>query len=152
VTFRRKQRSAPNGFTLVEIAIVVGLIGLLLTTTLPATRMLDHWSISRAARITERHLAGVRLRAVAHRERLRVRVVAPGTLETVDATGAVVDRVELARADGRYVDSVRIRPRTLGFNTRGHGAAGSVYLYRGDRGIRVVSNFVGRLRRHSFRP
>jgi len=142
----------PKGFTLVEAGIVLGLIGILLAVALPSTSAFELWSISRAATVTERYLSGVRLRAIARRERLRVRVAAPGTLETLDVTGVVIDRRELAGPDHRYVDSVAIRPRTLGYNSRGHGAAGSVYLYRGDRAIRVVSNFVGRVRRHTFRP
>lgn len=141
-----------SGFTLVEMSVVIGLLGILLATALPATRAIDRWSLSRAARITERHLSGVRLRAMAHREKLHVRVISPGTLETVDAAGNVLARRDLAGPGTRYVDSVRVRPKALRFNSRGQGAAGSIYLYRGDRGIRIVSNFVGRVRRHSFRP
>jgi hypothetical protein len=136
----------------VEISIVVGLIGILAVTVLPALGALDRWSLSRGATLAERHLTGVRLRAVASRERLRVRVIPPGTLVTLDEADLVVDRLELSGPRNRFVDSVRIRPRTIGYNSRGHGSAGSLYLYRGDRGIRVVSNFVGRIRRHSFRP
>ena len=149
---RRLATGSTIGVTLVEAVIVIVLAGLLLATAVPAFGIIDRWSLSRAATITERHLAGVRLRAVARRERLRVRLLPPGTLETVDPSGAVLDRRALGPPDAGYVDSVVVRPRTLGFNARGHGAAGSVYLYRRGRGIRVVINFVGRIRRHAFRP
>ncbi|MDX1394841.1 MAG: type II secretion system protein [Gemmatimonadota bacterium] len=149
---RHATAGSRTGFTLVEMVIVIVLSGLLLAAVLPASGIVDRWSLSRAARVTERHLAGVRLRAVARRERLRVRVSGPGTLETVDPAGRVIERRALGPPGARYVDSIVVRPRTLGFNPRGHGAAGSVYLYRGDRGIRVVINFVGRIRRHAFRP
>ncbi|MFV1988238.1 MAG: Tfp pilus assembly protein FimT/FimU [Gemmatimonadota bacterium] len=149
-TEHRFRRAA--GFTLVEVSIVVGLIGILLVSALPVGRALDRWSLSRGATIVERHLAGVRLRAVAHRERLRVRVISPGTLVTLDDAGLVVDRRVLAGPGNHLLDSIRIRPATIGYNSRGHGSAGSLYLYRADRGIRVISNFVGRIRRHSFRP
>jgi hypothetical protein len=123
----------------------------MLLAVVPSIGVLDHVSLTRAARLAERHLSGTRLRALAGRDKLQVRMVAPATLETVDAAGAIHARIDLAGGALRSLDSVRIRPATIRFNARGHGSAGSIYLYKGHRGIRVVSNFVGRIRRHSFR-
>ena len=149
----RRKTTLPKyaGYSLVEVVIVVGLVGLLFVAVLPVRDVLQQWSLSRATRITERVMTGTRLRAVAHREKLRVVVSGRGTLEILDGSGRVVNRFELAGPGRPRVDSVRIRPRTIRYNARGHGAAGSITLYLGNRGKRVISNFLGRIRRHSFR-
>jgi hypothetical protein len=131
--------------------IVVGILVVLGMAALPATSALDRWSLSRAARLTTTQMIEARLLAVGRRDRIRVRVVGSGTLETVDGAGAIIDRRVLAGPSPGLVDSVRIRPNAIRYNPRGHGAAGSIYLYRNGLGIRVISNFVGRIRRHGFR-
>jgi hypothetical protein len=60
-------------------------------------------------------------------------------------------RLALAGPDALPVDSLRVRPATLRFNARGQAAPGSVYLYRGRRSIRIVCNFLGRLRIEAVR-
>lgn len=140
-----------TGYTLIELAIAIALLGLLLALALPSISVLDEWSLARAARLTEGHLTSARLTAIAHRRGLLVRATSAGVLETVDRAGVVVARLDLTASGMRAIDSVRVRPSAVRYNPRGHGSAGSIYLYRGRRGVRVVSNFVGRIRRHSFR-
>ena len=142
---------ATSGHSLIEITIALSLLSAVAAIALPATSAVDRWALTRAARLTERQLAHARILAVARRDRIRLRVVGSGTLESLDGSGSVVDRRVLAGGRPGLVDSVRIRPASIRFNPRGHGAAGSVYLYRNGRGVRVISNFVGRIRRHSFR-
>ncbi|MFW6193741.1 MAG: hypothetical protein ACOC83_09675, partial [Gemmatimonadota bacterium] len=48
------------------------------------------------------------------------------------------------------LDSARLRPSVLRFNARGQASPGSLYLYRKRRGVRVVSNFIGRVRVERF--
>jgi hypothetical protein len=57
----------------------------------------------------------------------------------------------VGRSGDVALDSIRLRPATLRFNARGQAAPGSVYLYRRDRGVRLVSNFLGRIRQENFR-
>jgi len=140
-----------DGVTLIELSIAVAILGILLVLAVPATSVLDEWSLARAARLAEGTLTSARLTAIAHRRKLLVRARPGGVLETVDPAGAVLARLDLAASGVRAIDSVRLRPAAVRYNPRGHGSAGSIYLYRGRRGIRVVSNFVGRIRRHSFR-
>ncbi len=147
----RVARRRAAGLTLVEAIISLVLLSILAALILPRLDALDQWSIARAARLTERHLAGARLDALAHRRPVRVRLTAGRILETVDGSGRLVSRLDLRASALRPLDSVRVRPANIRYNARGQGAAGSVYLYRGHRGVRVVSNFVGRIRRHSFR-
>lgn len=148
---RRTLARPRSGYSLVEIVIVLGILAVLGAAALPATSALDQWALSRAARLVTAQMIEGRLLAVARRDRIRLRVVAPGTLETVDGAGAVIDRRVLAGPSPGLVDSVRIRPSAIRYNPRGHGAAGSVYLFRNGRGVRVISNFLGRIRRHGFR-
>jgi hypothetical protein len=133
------------------LVIALAILAVLGAAALPATSALDSWLLSRAARLTTTQMIEARLLSVARRDRIRLRVVGQGTLETVDGTGAIIDRRVLAGPSPGLVDSARIRPNAIRYNPRGHGAAGSVYLYRNGKGIRVISNFVGRIRRHGFR-
>jgi hypothetical protein len=102
-------------------------------------------ALEAAGRAARGHLALARTRALGRRETLRVRLGARGALETLDSEGRVVDRSWLWD-DSSPLDSVRLRPRTLRFNARGQAAPGSLYLFRGTRAIRIVCNFLGRLR------
>jgi len=144
-------RGGASGFTLVETLTALALISLLLLVVAPQREVFDQWSIARAARLTERHLSGARLNALAHRRPVEVRLSGARVLETVDGGGRVVARLDLGRSGLGPLDSIRVRPPRVRYNARGHGSAGSIYLYRGHRGVRVVSNFIGRIRRHSFR-
>ena len=134
-----------------EVVIVLGLLAILGSAALAASPVVDVWALSRAAKLTERQLGTTRLQAVAERRRLLVSRSGAATLETLDVAGRVVARLDLGTGGSGLVDSVAVRPRAIGYNARGHGSAGSVYLYRNGRGVRVISNFVGRIRRYSFR-
>ncbi|HKK08836.1 MAG TPA: GspH/FimT family pseudopilin [Gemmatimonadota bacterium] len=139
----------PSGFTLLEVLIALTLCALVSALSMSGyRRWRDATALAAASRAARGQLALARSRAVARRERLRVRVVA-GALVTLDDAGAVVDRTILVGADLR-TDSVRLRPATLSFNPRGQAAPGSLYLFRGARGVRIVCNFVGRIRVAGF--
>lgn len=140
-----------RGVTLIEASLAIAVLGILLVSVIPAGSVTDEWSLARAARLTEGVLTRARLTAISRRHTLRVRAGTGFSLETVDQAGTIVSRVDLSASGIRAIDSLRIRPATLRYNPRGQGSAGSVYLFRGRRGIRVVSNFVGRIRRHGFR-
>lgn len=137
------------GFSLTELLWALALAGVLSAAALPALDILDRWSLARAATLAERHLVGARLAALSGRQPLRVRLTGKD-LETLDSTGRVRARISLDGEGLRSLDSARLRPPVLRYNSRGHGSAGSLYLYRGRRGMRVVSNFVGRIRSYGF--
>ena len=142
-------RTGRNGFSLVEVAVALAVAGLA-ATFIVSRQPLDRFSLTRAARVAESQLALARLHAVATHAPTAV-TLAGTRLEVSVSGGSLLSRVDLGgRALGR-LDSVRLRPSTLRFNARGHGSSGSVYLYRGERGIRLVSNFVGRVRAEPFR-
>ncbi|MDX1577442.1 MAG: prepilin-type N-terminal cleavage/methylation domain-containing protein [Gemmatimonadota bacterium] len=138
-----------GGFTLMELVIALAVLLTGLAITAPWSLM-DKLALARAARLAESHLVRARLHAVARHARTSVGVNGQA-LELRDAGGTLLSRIDLGGASLARLDSVRVRPSTLRFNARGQGSAGSVYLYRGRRGIRVVSNFVGRVRRSAFR-
>lgn len=81
---------------------------------------------------------------------MRVRLDPGGSLVALDARGRIVAATPLRDAGLLGVDSVRLRPATLRFNARGQAGPGSLYLYRGGRGVRLVVNFIGRVRREDF--
>lgn len=99
-----------------------------------------------AERAVRGQLVLARTVAVARRETVRVRADETGDLVILDGSGARLNSAGIGGATGLGVDSMRVRPSTLRFNSRGQGAPGSVYLYRGNRTVRIVSNFLGRLR------
>lgn len=132
-----------------EVILAIGLLGTLAAAALPPTGALDRLALARAARLVEGHLSGARLRAAASRERVHVRVLGHALVaETAD--GSVLARTRLGGHGIGRIDSVRVRPSRIRYNPRGHGSAGSITLYRGGHGVRVISNFVGRIRRHRF--
>ena len=135
-----------RGTTLLELLIVLTLIGLLLGAAgvgIAAHR--DATALSRSARAVRGLLASARRAAVTRRAVVRVQVGPDGTLAAVTPEGSRVAAVPLGRGE-LELDSVRVSPRTLRFNPRGQAAPGSIYLYRGDRRVRIVCNFLGRLR------
>lgn len=146
---RGKPAGIPHGFSLTELVAALAVTAAVAAAALPALGTLDRWSLARAASLAERHLMSARLGALSARRPLRVRLVGT-SLETVDTAGRVTGKVALDGEGFRSLDSARLRPGTLRYNARGHGSAGSLYLYRGRRGVRVVSNFVGRIRSYAF--
>lgn len=141
---RRDGRSA--GFTLIELLIVLVIVGMLAAGSITGYyRWRESVALAAAERGAHGQLALARTRALARREYLRVRLATGGVLETVDQDGVVVDRTRLLDSP-LGVDSARLRPSTMRFNARGQAAPGSLYLYRGRRVVRIVCNFLGRLR------
>jgi hypothetical protein len=72
--------------------------------------------------------------------------------ELIDPSGRRLARVPVGPGSDLQMDSIRVRPPTLRFNSRGQAAPGSIYLYLGVRTVRIVSNFLGRLRVESSGP
>lgn len=136
-----------RGFTLVEALIVMFFLGMTLVLAMGTWR--SHAELNEllgAASATRSGLARARMLGVFRRQVVSVRVDDGGDLVIRDASGVEVDRVPTGRGGPFGLDSLRLRPATLRFNPRGQAAPGSVYLYRGRRGVRLVSNFVGRVR------
>lgn len=137
-----------NGFSLLEVVVALALAGL--TAAIVASRAsLDEFGLTRAARLAESQLVRARLHALASHTTTEVRLVGK-SLRVAPRGDSLLSRVDLATQALGQLDSVRLRPSTIRFNARGHGSPGSVYLYRGRRGIRLVSNFVGRVRAVPF--
>lgn len=139
-----------RGFSIVEVVVAIAIAGLAAALVIPLDP-LDRFGLTRAARVAESQLALARLHAVAAHAPTEVTLV--GTqLEVSLRGGRLLSRVDLGRHGLGRLDSVRMRPSSLRFNSRGHGSSGSVYLVRGRYGIRLVSNFVGRVRAEIFQP
>ena len=136
-----------TGTTLIEL-----LIALVVILTLSALgwngmrRYRSAAALHGAARAVSGQLALGRTLAVSRREAVRFRQDA-GELLLLAADGTPLARLGVGRDTDLRIDSVRVRPGTIRFNARGHAGAGSVYLWRDDRGLRLVCNFLGRVRR-----
>jgi len=140
------------GFTLPELLIALTVIGALAALGASGFRNLRDATSMRAATWTVRnHLVAARSLAIARREKIRIRVDPSGSLVLITSTGHILLTTPVGRSADLPLDSLRVRPPTLRFNARGQAAPGSVYLYRGDRVVRVVSNFLGRLRVEAHR-
>lgn len=140
-----------GGFTLPELMLGIAVVGLVAAIALPGLRQLRKTiALERAESSCRARLAQARMLAIARRGIVRIRVTTDGQLTLEDPEGGIVSRTRLL--DGPFrVDSVRLRPATLRYNSRGQAGPGSLYLYRGNRGVRIVSNFLGRLRIERFR-
>jgi len=149
---RYKNIVGSAGFTLPELLITLTVVGTLAALGASGLRNLREATSMRAATWSVRnHLVLARSLAVARREKIRIRLDASGDLVLLTPSGERVAAAAVGPASDVPVDSLRVRPPTLRFNARGQAAPGSVYLYRGDRVVRVVSNFLGRLRVESYR-
>ena len=149
-----RYRSIPGaaGVTLPELLITITVIGTLTALGASGFRSLRAATSMRAATWSVRnHLALARSLAIARREKIQVRLDPGGDLVLLAASGERVVAAAVGPGSDVPVDSLRVRPSTLRFNARGQAAPGSVYLYRGDRVVRVVTNFLGRLRVEAFR-
>jgi prepilin-type N-terminal cleavage/methylation domain-containing protein len=144
-------RPTERGLTLPELITALSMLAVLAALTLPTFDVLARLSLDRSADLAAAHLSRARLEALARRQKVEVRLAGGGRLLLVDASGTRVSEVDLAGEDLLAVDSARIRPSSIRYNARGQGSPGSLYLYRGRRGVRVISNFVGRVRRQGFR-
>lgn len=146
---RRSRRAArrATGATLSEVSVALAVLAVSVTAAVPAFDVVDRVSLARSAEIARGHLARARLTALARRARVEVRLGRSNRLLLLDAGGNRIAEADLG-ADGLLaLDSLRIRPTSIRYNARGQGSPGSLYLYRGDRGVRLVSNFLGRVRR-----
>lgn len=134
-----------EGYTLVELLAAVAVAGLVAAMGVSGFRAVrEAVVLDRAQAAVRAQLGRARLLALSRGRTVRVRLAAGRELR-LEAGGEVLDRLPLL-SGGLALDSARLRPRTLRFNGRGQAAPGSVYLYRGGRGVRVVCNFLGRLR------
>jgi hypothetical protein len=142
---------ASAGVSLAELLLVLTFIGLLIGLAVPQLSWLEATSLSRSAAAARIQLQRARMLAVARRQTLRIRISASGSLVLLDPDGERLEEMPL-QGDGLWtLDSLRLRPSTLRFNARGQAAPGSLYLYRGHRSVRLVSNFVGRIRQEPLR-
>jgi prepilin-type N-terminal cleavage/methylation domain-containing protein len=149
---RNSRFLGPAGVTLPELLITLTVIGTLTTLGASGFRNLRDATSMRAATWSVRnHLVLARSLAIARREKIRIRQDESGDLVLLTLSGERVAAASVGPSSDVPVDSLRVRPSTLRFNSRGQAAPGSVYLYRGDRVVRVVSNFLGRLRIESYR-
>lgn len=140
-----------QGFTLPEMLIVLTMLATMTALGWSGLRSFREASALRAAaRQVVAELSLARRLAVNRRETVRF-AAASDDLALTAEDGAVLVRLALAGPDALPVDSLRLRPATLRFNARGQAAPGSVYLYRGRRSIRIVCNFLGRLRIETVR-
>lgn len=141
-----RSRAPRGGFSLLELLVVVVLLGLLAgAAALSVAAHRDATALTRGARAVRGLIASARQAAVARRAIVRVRVDAGPTVTATASDGSPVASVPLGAGE-LELDSVRLRPATLRFNPRGQAAPGSAYLYRGDRRVRLVCNFLGRVR------
>jgi len=146
-----RHRASRRGFTLTEVVIALALLGIALAVALPARETIDALALERTSSVAEAGLARARLLAMSRREGVQVRVGAGHRLVATDTAGGILLSIDLDEGSLQGLDSVRLRPATLRYNSRGHSGAASLYLYRGRRGARVISNFLGRTRRVTFR-
>ncbi len=144
-------RQLPSGFTLLELMITLAIAGLLILIAGGALRAYrEAVSLDAATRAVRVHLGLARATAVGRREVVRLRLSPDADLWLLDSAGGVLSTVPLGTGGAFVPDSVRLRPSTLRFNPRGQAAPASIYLYRGKRGVRLVSNFLGRVREERF--
>ena len=130
-----------------ELLIALTIAGTLTALALTGFHELREASRIRAAtRSVWSHLSMARTHALGRRETVRVRLGPTGDLVVLDASGRPIKSAIVGPDGDLPVDSVRVRPHTLRFNPRGQAAPGSVYLHLGTRTVRVVSNFLGRIR------
>lgn len=144
-------RQLPSGFTLLELMIVLSIASLLFVVAGGALRTYrEAVLLDAAARAVRVHMGRARATAVGRREVVRLRLSPDADLWLLDSGGSVLSTVPLGSGGPFVPDSVRLRPSTLRFNPRGQAAPSSIYLYRGKRGVRLVSNFLGRVREERF--
>lgn len=141
-----------RGFSLLELLCVLVLVGVMAGIGASGLRSYREAAALHAAeRAVRAHLTVSRMTAIRDRRVVRIRLSPEGTaLVLYDHRDEVLRRTSLAPG-GVELDSVRLRPRTLRYNARGQAGPGSVYLYHRGRGVRIVSNFLGRLRVERFR-
>lgn len=144
-----------DGFTLAELLVVLALVGVVCTVSAGALLEFRRQAgLEAAVRSGRAALVRARMEAVFRGTTVRVRREgrAPPELVLRDGEERRVARFVLGPRSGAGLDSAVLRRSTLSFNERGQAAPGSLYLYQGERGVRLVVNFIGRVRREAFRP
>jgi prepilin-type N-terminal cleavage/methylation domain-containing protein len=138
------------GYTLVELLIGLVLLGTILSLGWSGLRAVrDAAALEGAARSVTRQLMLGRSLAIARRAPIRLRA-GPSDLGLYSVDGTRLASLSIGPAGELPVDSVDVRPATIRFNARGHAGAGSIYLWKGRRGVRLVCNFLGRVRRETI--
>lgn len=136
--------------TLVELLASLILVGIV--TAFGAwgfQRYREAVGLDRATAAARGALARARMLGITRRGVVRVRISSSGAITLRDVDGSVASVTPLL-TPVFGLDSVRLRPSVLRFNPRGQAAPGSLYLYKGDRGVRIVNNFLGRQRVERF--
>lgn len=144
--------SRSSGLSLPELLLALVLLGLL---AVPAATGFRRWrdsaSLHAAARSARSHLALARRLAISRRETVRVRATSDDDLVLLDSSDRILALAAIGRRGDIPVDSVRLRPSTLRFNSRGQAAPGSVYVFGRRGSVRLVCNFLGRVRQETVR-
>lgn len=148
------RRPTSAGFTLVELLVVLAVFAVVFAVGAGALRDLRRQlGLEAAARTGRAALVRARMEAIFRGATVRVRREGERPPELVlRDDGAAIGRFVLGHRSGAGLDSAVLRRSTLSFNDRGQAAPGSLYLYQGDRAIRLVVNFVGRVRRERLGP
>ncbi|MFQ5745607.1 MAG: GspH/FimT family pseudopilin [Gemmatimonadota bacterium] len=144
---RAALRASGGGFTLLELAVVVALVGLMALAGVAGFRSVaGAHALAGAARAARGQFALARSLAVTGRANVWIRPGSTGDLLVTDSAGTVLGRAPLGSGGSFGLDSIRLRPGAIRFNARGQAAPGSLTLYRGRRAVRLISNFLGRVR------
>lgn len=148
---RADSRRSAGGHSLPELLVALVVAALLGTVAVSGYRSLSRsWTLSGAERVTVETAGRARLLAVAARATVRIRRGSAPNRLSIEEPDGTVREIELAPRGPGGIDSLRVRPATLRFNSRGQAAPGSIYLYQGGRGSRIVVNFLGRVRTERF--
>lgn len=147
--WRRIQAGRAGGVTLLELMIAIALFGVVLAAGAEGLRRYNAAiALERAGDAARGRLGHARMLGVTRRAVVTVRLDGKRTLTLREPDGTVAGVTPLV---GPFdLDSARLRPAVLRFNARGQASPGSLYLYRGRRGLRLVSNFLGRVRVERF--
>jgi prepilin-type N-terminal cleavage/methylation domain-containing protein len=149
---KTRWRFPRRGVTLPELLMALTLAGVILAVSASGFRRFrEAAGLHAAGRTVRVQLDLARRLAVTRRETVRMQATPTGDLVLLTPSDSPLAIVHVGRSGDLHVDSVRLRPRALRFNARGQAAPGSVYLFRGRRGIRLVSNFLGRVRQEPLR-
>ncbi len=138
------------GLTLLELLVVLvilGVVGALGAAGLESYRRAV--VLDRAAESARGAMGLARMLAITRREVVKLDLRPGGRLYLRTRDGRALRRIDLVD-DPTALDSARLRPWWMRYNPRGQASPGSLYLYAGDRGVRVVCNFIGRVRIERF--
>lgn len=138
------------GLTLAEllvVLVVLGVVGALGAAGLESYRRAV--ILDRAAESARGAMGLARMLAITRREVVRLDLRPGGRLYLRTRDGRALERIDLVD-DPTALDSARLRPWWMRYNPRGQASPGSLYLYADDRGVRVVCNFIGRVRIERF--